>query len=164
MITLKEWQKFLLKLASEVNLNDLVGFQEEERAYTDNCGMQLSGVSVVPQVPRRKWTRMRRREVRRSQAINSLIGCAKEGDVYPGGQGKPMWLRKWVRILRTSDSGMIWKCPGYPWLGLPTSTAVGIDSISGQRTKILQVKWCRQEKVGKEKKRNDSAVIRIQSI
>lgn len=109
MTTLKEWQKFLLKLASELSLNDLVGFQEEERAHIDNCGMQLSGVFVVPQVPRRKWTRMRRREVHRSQAINSLIGCAKEGDVYPGGQGKPMWLRKRVRILRTSDSGMIWK-------------------------------------------------------
>ena len=62
---MKERQKFLLKLALELSLNDLVGFQEEERAYTDNCGMQLSGVFVVPQVPRRNWIRMRRRGGRR---------------------------------------------------------------------------------------------------
>lgn len=151
MTALKEWQKSLLKLASEVSLNDLVGFQEEERACTDNCGMQLSGASVVPQVPRRKWTRMRR-EVRRSQAINSLIGCAKEGDVYPGGQGKPMWLKKRVRKLRTSDSGMIWKCPGYPWLGLPTSTAVGMGSISGQELRSCKSNGTGKKKGGKKEK------------
>lgn len=65
MTTLKERQKFLLKLALGLSLDDLVGFQEEERAYTDSGGMQLSGVFVVPQVPRRNGIRMRRRGAQR---------------------------------------------------------------------------------------------------
>lgn len=64
MTALKERQKFLLKLALGLSLDDLVGFQEEERAYTDSGGMQLSGVFVVPQVPR-NGIRMRRRGAQR---------------------------------------------------------------------------------------------------
>lgn len=151
MTTLKEWQKFLLKLVLELSLNDLVGFQEEEKAYTDSCGTQLSGVFVVPQAPRRKWIRIRR-EVRRGQAINSLIGCAKQCDVSPGGQGKPRWLRKRVRALRTNDSGMIWKCPGYPVVTTPclrcSRYAFNLWSENYPESQVVQAK----KKGGGEKK------------
>lgn len=102
----------------------------EEVLHTDSCGTQLSGV-CGPTSSKEEVDKNQERGTQRPGHQQPYRMCW-QCDVSPGGQGKPRWLRKRVRALRTNDSGMIWNALAIQWLRLPAHCSRYAQSLVGE--------------------------------